>query len=189
MTYNRSRKSQAELPNALNLHSSATLGTGKTMTHLERLEREEHHEVKRIMDGSIRTGKRKRDAYAVYESEEEEDTFRGEDGASGNAPRAEPTLRHDSGTIRPKEVVVIDSVSFTTPPQRPTATVGGALQRNADGSVVAPRVVARKKKTLVNWHIVYTLWYLTLWYFEGFLIMEGQVHKIKRSGHPVRYLF
>ncbi|THH01498.1 hypothetical protein EW026_g1188 [Hermanssonia centrifuga] len=142
-------KSQAELPNALNLHSSATLGTGKTMTHLERLEREEHHEVKRIMDGSIRTGKRKRDAYAVYESEEEEDTFRGEDGASGNAPRAEPTLRHDSGTIRPKEVVVIDSVSFTTPPQRPTATVGGALQRNADGSVVAPRIVARKKKTLV----------------------------------------
>jgi hypothetical protein len=43
----------------------------------------------------------------------------------------------------------------SNPPPAPSASasVGSALQRNPDGSVVAPKIVPRSKKVRTGWHL------------------------------------
>ncbi|KAJ3556480.1 hypothetical protein NM688_g2004 [Phlebia brevispora] len=147
-------KTQAQLPNALSLASSATLGTGRAITHKELVEREEHHEVKRTMHGRSHAGKRKRsaltydspvDEYASDDAREDsEKDFDGAMAVESREPESTP------GSSRANPVVLVDS-GFSTKVEVPTPVttmVGSALQRNADGTVVAPRVVKKKKKTI-----------------------------------------
>ena len=147
------RKSQAQGAAALQLKSSATLGTGKAVTHQERIKKEEHHEAKRTMEGSMGNKKRKRSskqyAGAATDSEDEGDVPVAGDSLS--SPVAEPDT--ESGKTRANPVVIIDS-GFSTAKHEPEPAlvanisyIGSALKRAPDGSVVAPRVVKRKAKT------------------------------------------
>ncbi|PIL32147.1 hypothetical protein GSI_06853 [Ganoderma sinense ZZ0214-1] len=160
--FDKLSKSQAQASSALNLQSSATLGTGKATTHQHRLDQLEDKEVRRALDGRSGKGRRRRDNNPTLAgaSDDEGDTndFRmdvdvldeDEDVQEGMSPS--------------KPVVIIDSGFSTTvqspEPERehlsPTlVAVGAALRRNADGSVVTPRISKRRprsaKGTFASW--------------------------------------
>ncbi|KAJ6619426.1 P-loop containing nucleoside triphosphate hydrolase protein [Mycena sp. CBHHK59/15] len=127
-------KSQAELPSTLHLQSSATLGTGKVTTHRDRLDKLEDKEIRRAFDG--RAGKRRRqdDSYAVSGPEEDSDE-----------------------EIDPGDNTISD-IRMDPPSSAPAAStsvaVGSALQRNPDGSAVAPKIVPKshvKKSVFKSW--------------------------------------
>ncbi|KAJ7644132.1 P-loop containing nucleoside triphosphate hydrolase protein [Roridomyces roridus] len=119
-------QSQATLPTTLHLQSSATLGTGKSATHQDRLDKLEDKEIRRALDG--RAGQRRRrqeDSYAVTGPDLDMD-----DDEPDDEPVAGPSSL-------PK-----------------ASAVGSALQRNPDGTVVAPKVVPRsqgKKSAFKSW--------------------------------------
>jgi ATP-dependent RNA helicase DHX37/DHR1 len=56
------------------------------------------------------------------------------------------TIRDDEGTSTQDQVVVVDSTSTAARKQDVLADiiVGGALQRNADGSIAKPRIMKKK---------------------------------------------
>ena len=145
-------KSQAQLPTALQLHSSATLGTGKVTTHRERLEKEEHNETRRAVDGKSGHKKRKRTSNvyhgAASESSDDDLDIALESGPS-IASQA-PVPDRELGKSRATPVVIVDS-GFSTAQQNsdpaPTANIsyiGSALKKTPDGSVVPPRTVKKK---------------------------------------------
>ncbi|KAJ8494910.1 hypothetical protein ONZ51_g2046 [Trametes cubensis] len=160
-------KSQAQASAALQLKSSATLGTGKPSTHLSRLEKQEDLEVKRAMDGRTGRGKRRSHNDANFpvendsdESDEEEDTKMDVDGHDEGAGGDEDV---PEGTSRSKPVVIVDS-GFSTTVQSPEpevkvtvlpSAVGSALRHNPDGTVVAPKIskkpAKRAKGAFVSW--------------------------------------
>lgn len=123
------RQSQAALPTTLHLQSSATLGTGKATTHRDRLDKLEDKEIRRALDG--RAGKRRRqdDSYAVTGPDVDMDDEELEDDA--------PPPTQLSGPSNPPVTSV--------PP-----AVGSALQRNPDGSVVAPRIIPKSREKKVR---------------------------------------
>lgn len=132
-------QSQAEIPSTLTLQSSSTLGTGRASTHQERQDRQEDKEVKRALNG--RAGKRKRpdDSYAV--------TMAGDDDDS--ADEVEPKIGRRSSPDGAKVSAasfVPESGSIAVEPSGPsTSAVGSALQRNSDGTVVAPRIRSKSR--------------------------------------------
>jgi ATP-dependent RNA helicase DHX37/DHR1 len=119
------------LPSTLRLQSSSTLGAGITFTAQERLEKTEDKEVWRAIYSRQTSGH-----FAdTAESEEGEDVVDAQDVRSEN-----------QGTLPLGQVVVVDSAS-TTARKRDVpddVVVGSALQRNADGSIVKPRIVKKK---------------------------------------------
>ncbi|KAJ6508792.1 P-loop containing nucleoside triphosphate hydrolase protein [Mycena sanguinolenta] len=127
LIFEKLAQSQATLPTTLHLQSSATLGTGKATTHRDRLDKLEDKEIRRALDG--RTGKRRRqdDTYTVTGPDEhmEDDESSPEDDAFPSAPIAGP---------------------LSSPAPSVTPAVGSALQRNPDGTVVAPKIVPKSKK-------------------------------------------
>ncbi|KAI0926970.1 hypothetical protein AcW1_007657 [Taiwanofungus camphoratus] len=168
LLFEKLSKSQAQLPTTLQLQSSSTLGTGKTITHKDLLDKQEDKEVRKAMDGRAGKGKRRRrnlTSSAVYDSDDDDDTdgdrhMRVDIDDVQIEERADP--HEEEGMSRARPVVVVDSGFATTvlPAEETVATpltsiVGSALQRNSDGSVVAPRIVKRKPKrvkaTLSSW--------------------------------------
>ncbi|TFY66717.1 hypothetical protein EVG20_g4366 [Dentipellis fragilis] len=138
-------KSQADLPTSLHLHSSSTLGTGRALTNQALLDKYEDKEVRRAMEG--RSGKRRRgdrfDGVNDAESDEEDAIL---DKAAAMEVDVEDGNEQEEGLTRDKPVVVVDS-SFSAPSEpKVLPSVGSALQRNADGSVVAPRIIRKKEK-------------------------------------------
>ncbi|KZV70183.1 P-loop containing nucleoside triphosphate hydrolase protein [Peniophora sp. CONT] len=143
-------KSQAQLPSTLALQSSSTLGTGRVSTHQARQEQAEDREVRRVMDGTAGSRKRKRGGNTNYSSvvrtgsgseDEDEELDVVEEGRMDVDEDEEP------GHSPTNPVLVIED-SAPPVPERPTskAVVGGALKRDADGSVAAPKMLARKDK-------------------------------------------
>ena len=148
-----SSKSQAQVPAALHLQSSATLGTGRALTHAELLEKEEHQEVKRAIEGGpANHKKRKRPtktyAFAASDSEGElSDAGMLVSDTSAKVPEEE------LGKTRTTPVVIVDS-GFSTiqekiepAPSTNLSYIGSALKQAPDGSLVAPRLVKRTAKT------------------------------------------
>ena len=145
----------------MHLQSSATLGTGKALTHEERLQKEEHHEVKRVMTGVPTGKKRKRSskAYTAAVTGSEDEPSDGDDLLDDtSSPTAGPASTHEQelGRTRATPVVIVDS-GFSTVKETSEAApapnvsyIGSALKKAPDGSVVAPRVVkkAAKAKTV-----------------------------------------
>ncbi|KAF9013392.1 P-loop containing nucleoside triphosphate hydrolase protein [Cyathus striatus] len=124
-------KTQASLPSSL-LQSSSTLGTGRLATHEELQARSEDKDRKRH-----------RDAYDVSGPLDDNDS---DDASLNGEVRVE---NEGSKTASGKEVIVVESAS--TQISKSTVTlpvVGGALQRNPDGSIVTPNIRPRKKKRL-----------------------------------------
>ncbi|KAI5825792.1 P-loop containing nucleoside triphosphate hydrolase protein [Schizophyllum commune Tattone D] len=134
-------KSQSEVSNVLQLQSSATLGTRKPITHQDVFAQEEDKEVRRAFDS--RPGKRRRlngpaEIGDLSDSEDEDVRM------DGNVPMRAARSRSSS----PQPIIVQDQ---PFQPQRSVVkhepVLGGALQRNADGTPVAPIVKKRGTKT------------------------------------------
>lgn len=117
-------QSQAQLPSTIHFQSSSTLGTGKVTTHQDARDKLEDKEVRRALEG--RSGKRKRQDgnYDVVEADSED-----EDDFDGDSEVAEPVI---SKPIVPSQPVV-----------------GGALARNTDGTVIAPKIRQKSKNKKV----------------------------------------
>ena len=133
-----SSQSQAQLPTTLHLQSSSTLGTGKASTNRERLEKLEDKETRRAIEGHAGKRKRNGDIFDVLDADDDVDD-EVEDMEMGDVPIA---------TNGQKGVVVgSGSMSSTTQLVASTSsTVGSALQRKPDGSVVAPRIAKKKQR-------------------------------------------
>ena len=98
------------------------------------------------MDGVASNGrKRKRSTHNITRSDSESDTGDEELAASDAMDLDE---EEEPGHSASNPVVIIEDSA--PPPPKPTPqhqpTVGGALKRNADGSIAAPKMLARKDK-------------------------------------------
>ena len=133
-----SSKRQAELPSTLGLQSSSTLGSGKTSSAQERLENIEDQEVRRAILSRQKKGGHFADI-VESDSGEENDAhdFLSEDQRDGQDASPQRTT------------VVLDSAPIATRRQDVSADVviGSALQRNADGSIMEPRVMKKRDKS------------------------------------------
>lgn len=96
-------------------------------THKERQDRDEDKDIRRILDGTTGNGKRRRQGVTSFEvvdeNESAEDDSMDEDVESDNKPE----LKAAPAVIQP-------------------VVIGSALQRNADGTIIAPKVRQRSKK-------------------------------------------
>ncbi|KAH9950532.1 P-loop containing nucleoside triphosphate hydrolase protein [Amylocystis lapponica] len=151
-------KSQAHASTALHLQSSSTLGTGRASTHKALQDAQEDMDVRRVLDGRTGKGKRQRNRNlplpAVSDSEDDDDDFLMEVDARDGVETSNPP--ENEGKSRSQPVIIVDSgfatqvVSAVEEDARQNtvslSTVGSALHRNVDGSVVAPRIGKRKRK-------------------------------------------
>ncbi|KAG9035596.1 putative ATP-dependent RNA helicase DHR1 [Tulasnella sp. JGI-2019a] len=148
--FERLSQSQADIDH-LKLQSSSTLGSGRSYTHAHRIALEENHEVRRAM------GKRKRLPPGPNEDADSEDSEVDMDGVSQRVKVAkiqDPEILKDdewkgidteaSGADHTTEIA--NRSKFPTAVAASSKTIGAALQRNPDGTLVAPRVVRRKPK-------------------------------------------
>ncbi|KAJ7069790.1 P-loop containing nucleoside triphosphate hydrolase protein [Mycena amicta] len=119
-------KSQATLPTSLHLQSSSTLGTGKATTHGDHIAKSEDQQVRRALEGDTGRRRRHNDSFTVVDPDSDSD-----DPIDVDDIRALPTSAAHTNTVS----VLVE----------PSA-VGSALQRNPDGSSVAPRIVAKSQK-------------------------------------------
>ncbi|KAF8908975.1 P-loop containing nucleoside triphosphate hydrolase protein [Gymnopilus junonius] len=139
LIFEKLTKTQASVPLTV-LQSSATLGTGKPLTHQEQQDRDEDALVCKSLLGQ--TGKRKRhqDNYDVVENNSEIDEEEDVGVVNDDAPKFQFAPQD-------KEEVVVKDTS-TTPSEKPSHTqlsVGSALQRNPDGSIVQPKFRSKSK--------------------------------------------
>jgi hypothetical protein len=131
-------KTQASLSTSV-LQSSSTLGTGKASTFQERQEKDEDIFVKKSLLGQSGKRKRHQDIFAVQDPGDE-------DLADGFLPgqlEADREFQNNTnGDHSTAEVGVVEGPP-SLPPKSSTQTalsVGSALQRNANGSVIAPKI-------------------------------------------------
>lgn len=119
-------------------------------THRERLDKLEDIEVRKALDG--RVGKRKRnDEYSVRNADEDE-----EDDTElypGNDSPLEV-----EGVSEAKITDIIHAEASAQPTTSTSTAVGSALQRNPDGTVVAPRIRSKRQKTKVETLCVASSW-------------------------------
>ncbi|KAL1748410.1 P-loop containing nucleoside triphosphate hydrolase protein [Schizophyllum fasciatum] len=129
-------KTQSEVSNVLQLQSSATLGTRKAVTHQDVQAQAEDKEVRRAFDS--RPGKRRRlNGPAPDEDVSSDDEDVPMPGSSRSSPSRSP---------EPPVVEAQPSQPKLAAPNvvKHEPIVGGALQRNADGTPVAPIVNKRR---------------------------------------------
>ncbi|KAJ3854045.1 P-loop containing nucleoside triphosphate hydrolase protein [Lentinula lateritia] len=121
-------QSQAQLPSTVHFQSSATLGTGKATTHQDLLDKQEDKEIRRAIEG--RSGKRKRHDgfYDVVEAEADDEEDEEDEG----------DFKTESGRLE-------ESVEFSPKLPALQPTVGSALARDSDGTVIAPKLRPRSK--------------------------------------------
>jgi len=154
-------QTQAQVSSAV-LHSSATLGSGQLRTHAQRREHEDR-EVRKALDGSSRSRKRRRIStnadIPVDGSDDDSDSDPDEHivaeqtpferaGSSAPAiPVMPPSPQEIRRTSSPSAYVnAIGDASEKAPLVTVDSFVGSGLKRNADGTVVAPRVAPRRPK-------------------------------------------
>ncbi|KAF9220938.1 P-loop containing nucleoside triphosphate hydrolase protein [Gyrodon lividus] len=141
LIFEKLAQTQASMP-SIDLQSSSTLGTGKTTSHRERLDKTEGMEVRRLVEGRSNKRRRRSNDFTVTgpddsESEDAELDAMGT-GAGINPPKPVP----------PDEApIVVASTSLAAPAKSTQpSVVGGALRRNPDGTVMGPRVFKKKEK-------------------------------------------
>jgi ATP-dependent RNA helicase DHX37/DHR1 len=144
------RQTQTDIPSSLQLQSSASLGTGRAITHQERLDIAEDKNVRSALDG--RLGKRKRRALednAPESASSDEDSL-GFEASSGSVQithLSEVRMAVDDSDPKARSSAQIQMTPVTS------KIIGGALQRNPDGSVVQPKVAKpRSKKVTPYFH-------------------------------------
>jgi len=124
------------------------LGTGKVLTHSERLEKEENIQVRHAMQG--RVGKRKRradimDPMDVADSSEDEDEDEDDEvNRSDEQSIPEPQMSIPSTEDRQMDLRDVQPVSVANVP----VVVGSALRKNRDGTAAAPIIRGKSKKVV-----------------------------------------
>ena len=128
------------MPSTLQLQSSSTLGSGRTLTAHEKLEKTKDKEVSRAIYSRQTSG---RFAGDIAESDEGEEVL-------NHSER--DTTQDGEGTSPRGPVVIVDPTSTATRKKDvpDDAVVGSALQRNANGSIVKPRIMKKKRGTTVR---------------------------------------
>ena len=129
------------------LYSSASLGTGKLSTHQQLQEKAEDREIRKAFVGL--TGKRKRhqDHFHIHGHDEDDDVSE----AESHPQRLEE--EQSTGTFTEQDANAIisqtDPVQSQSKPRSLPVVVGSALQRNPDGSAVAPKIHAKSEKQVL----------------------------------------
>ncbi|KAH7885390.1 P-loop containing nucleoside triphosphate hydrolase protein [Phlebopus sp. FC_14] len=133
-------QTQSSVP-SLALQSSSTLGTGRALSHRELLDKTEDLEVRRSMDGRSGVRRRQRSDFTVLDPDESES-----DESELNGMSAEPGTSI-TNTVGPTEIPVVDVSTSLAVPEKSfhSSVVGGALKRNPDGTILAPRIVKKEK--------------------------------------------
>jgi ATP-dependent RNA helicase DHX37/DHR1 len=127
------------LPNTFKLQSSSTLGSGRVLTTQDRLEKTEDKEIRRAIYSRQRRGGHLAD---TAESDGDGEVV----GDAQDVHSEGDTIQDYERTSSRDQVVLVDLTSTPTRKQDVPAdiVVGGALQRNADGSVAKPRIMKKK---------------------------------------------
>ncbi|KAG8777526.1 putative ATP-dependent RNA helicase DHR1 [Ceratobasidium sp. 428] len=133
--------SQAELPSSINLGSSATLGTGRAISHAERLKKSEDLNVRKALDGTGSSRRKRRrldlDLHGSSGSEDNAGSNSGSRSRSDEEDRGDFDIEiPEVSNQAPGEVKTLDS---TSTPLKPV--LGSALASNEP-----PRVIPRKQK-------------------------------------------
>ncbi|KAG6896275.1 hypothetical protein C0992_009398 [Termitomyces sp. T32_za158] len=144
LLFEKLAQTQAEIPSSLHLQTSSSLGTGKVSTHQERQERLEDRQVRRALDVHLGKRKRKGDAYTVIDPKAESTDSEEESTPDGREemetfPSAEGIDKSEAILTKASTATVIEA-SARLPAPPPCDTVGSALKRNPDGTVMAPKV-------------------------------------------------
>ncbi|KAG8709191.1 putative ATP-dependent RNA helicase DHR1, partial [Ceratobasidium sp. 395] len=133
--------SQAELPSSINLGSSATLGTGRAISHAERLKKSEDLNVRKALDGTGSSRRKRRrldlDLHGSSGSEDNAGSNSGSRSRSDEEDRGDFDIEiPEVSNQAPGEVKTLDSTSIPLKP-----VLGSALASNEP-----PRVIPRKQK-------------------------------------------
>ncbi|EUC63264.1 RNA helicase [Rhizoctonia solani AG-3 Rhs1AP] len=121
--------SQSDLPTSLHLGSSATLGTGKIISHAERLDKNEDLAVRKAFDGGSGRRKRRRLDPSIHGDEDEDDSY--------------PDSDSDAGEMEGVSQLEPAKSNFSNAPVKPT--LGSALASSGP-----PRIIPRKTKAGVS---------------------------------------
>ena len=135
------------------------LGSRKILTHQELLDKQEDKAVKDAITGRT-SKKRKRNPYAVYDAEQDEDE---------DEELERDISDHEMDSISPQRTakqlteptVTMDLSGVHAKPEKGPIVVGSALQRNPDGSIVQPKMRPMKKKQVCHAVLVLKLIYST----------------------------
>lgn len=123
------------------LHSSALLGSGKLSTHQELQERAEDRDIRKALSGQSGKRKRHQDHFHIHGPNEDDDISEVE----SHPEILEKEFLEQTGTLAPNIVIPpiapIQSKAHNLP-----VMVGSALQRNSDGSAIAPKIRAKSEK-------------------------------------------
>lgn len=127
------------------LHSSASLGTGKLSTYQELQDKAEDRDIRKALNGLSGKRKRHQDHFLIHAPDEDDDVSEVE-----SHPEKE-WLEQNAGTSAEQDAtnVVIpptDSIQFRSEAHSLPVVVGSALQRNPDGSTIAPQIRAKSEK-------------------------------------------
>lgn len=159
-------KTQASLSTSV-LQSSSTLGTGKASTFQERQEKDEDVFVKKSLLGQSGKRKRHQDVFAVQDAESDEDLA--DESLTGQPEEDREFQNNTKGDYSMPEVGVVEGPSLVPKSSTQTAvSVGSALQRNANGSVIAPKTRPMSKGKHVRRAFVFKISFSS-WIKESFL--------------------
>ncbi|KAF8843324.1 P-loop containing nucleoside triphosphate hydrolase protein [Paxillus ammoniavirescens] len=141
LIFEKLAQTQASVP-SLDLQSSSTLGTGKAMSHRERLDKTDDMEVRRVMEGRSNKRRRRNNDFTVTSPGDSESEDAELDAMDTDVGRNPPK------PIVPDDVPIVDVSTNLAVSEKSTqsSVVGGALRRNTDGTVMAPRVIKKKDK-------------------------------------------
>jgi ATP-dependent RNA helicase DHX37/DHR1 len=139
-------QAQASLSSSV-LYSSASLGTGKLSTHQQLQEKAEDREIRKVFIGLSGKRKRHQDHFHIHGPDKDDDVSEVE---SHSQKLEEGLLEQNTETLAEQDstavVSQIDSIQFQSKAHSLPVVVGSALQRNPDGSAVAPKIYAKSKK-------------------------------------------
>ncbi|KDR82679.1 hypothetical protein GALMADRAFT_1347828 [Galerina marginata CBS 339.88] len=152
LIFEKLSKTQATLSSNI-LQSSATLGTGRTSTQQEHLDRVEDSRVRKSLGGQSGKRKRHQDVFTVVDNDSEFDEPM-DDFGSPEDVSSPMALKQSNVSQDPSEseIIMIDTSTVSTGKAihiRPS--VGSALQRNPDGSIASPKVRVKAKGKQRGW--------------------------------------
>ena len=129
------------------LYSSASLGTGKLSTHQQLQEKAEDRDIRKAFIGLSGKRKRHQDHFHIHGPDEDDDVSEVE----SHPQKLEGGLLEQNAETLAEQVsnaVVsqVDPIQSQSKAHNLPVVVGSALQRNPDGSAVAPKIYAKSKK-------------------------------------------
>lgn len=149
-------QAQASLSSSV-LYSSASLGTGKLSTHQQLQEKAEDREIRKAFIGLSGKRKRHQDHFHIHGPDEDDDVSEVE---SYPQRVEEGWLEQNIGTLPEQDtnavISQIDPIQSQSKAHSLPVVVGSALQRNSDGSAVAPKIYTKSEKQVPLFNKMYS---------------------------------